>query len=74
MAKQQALVPFDKGWGIIGSTAGGDVIKALTYNLGGQPIRPFDLPRIKVPGGDTKFWTVPSIRGDESVERIDVLE
>lgn len=36
------------------------ILASLAENLGGERISTFDLDRIKVPSGDTAFWTVPS--------------
>lgn len=39
-------------------------------NLGGEAIKPFDLPRLKVPSGESNAWTVPSFEGDDEPEKV----
>lgn len=42
-----------------------DIMEAITTNLDGEQLGPRDLTRITVPTGGAKYWTIPSLRGDE---------
>jgi hypothetical protein len=39
-------------------------------NLGGEPINPFDLTRVKVPSGGGLAWTIPTFDGDQEVAKV----
>lgn len=42
-------------------------LTAISETLGGDTLSPFDLARIKVPTGGSKFWLVPSVENPDGV-------
>ncbi len=42
----------------------------IRENLGGEQISPFDLPKISVPSGGGRNWTIPSVTGDMTAKEI----
>jgi len=46
-----------------------EVRNIISINLGDMPMSALDLPRIKMPSGDTLMWTVPSVTGDPTIEK-----
>jgi hypothetical protein len=47
-----------------------DVRDIIALNLAGKQITPFDLDRIRIPDGESDFWTVPTLEGTEAKEEI----
>ena len=45
----------------------------LEENLGPDGLTPGDLTRIGVPRGGGKFWTIPGLEGEESIESIECI-
>ena len=45
--------------------------EALADNLGGEQIREFDLPTVKIPSGGQTSWSVPSVSGEKIVKTIE---
>lgn len=60
MSKEQALVPLESRYPVIAEGAA-LVREVLDANLPGEQISPFDLERIKVPGGGSTSWQVHSM-------------
>ena len=42
----------------------------ISLNLGGKEITPFKLDRIRIPDGQSDFWTVPTLDGSEPVKEL----
>lgn len=47
----------------------GNVGAIIAENLGGEEITPGDLPRIKMPSGESTLWPVMQADGDQSAEK-----
>ncbi len=51
-----------------------DIGQLLKDNLGSGGLSPFDLDRVKIPGGGSLMWTIPSIDGEtESKELFGII-
>lgn len=48
----------------------GKIQEIMRVNLGGEEMSAFDLGRIRVPAGGTKFWTLPSPDGESSEKEL----
>ncbi|MCL4783434.1 MAG: hypothetical protein KJZ70_10405 [Bryobacterales bacterium] len=45
--------------------------EAISANISGGGISDFDLPRVKISGGSSPRWIVPTLEGEESIARIE---
>lgn len=48
-----------------------ELFELIDINLGGGSFDEFDLPRIRVPSGGTKYWSIPTIDGEEPAESVE---
>jgi hypothetical protein len=48
-----------------------EVHDIIAANLGGQPLSPFDLPRVRIPGSGGTTWEIPSLEGDRPAQTIE---
>jgi hypothetical protein len=66
------LIQIQTPRALAGDEANLDAInEAIATNISGGGISDFDLPRVKISGGASPRWIVPTLNGDETLERID---
>ena len=63
----EKIVP-SSGFTALAQTSAEHIRETIAINLGDTPMSVLDLPRIKMPTGDSKVWLVPKLDGNPVAE------